>query len=102
MPAILGISHTESTAVWYFKLEPSGSPLVQGKYQEESLWQETTIIIIIIIIIKYDYIYIWISQNITSIQWNMYSVWYKYMFILLLFYYWLKVSALRGQHLQRN
>jgi hypothetical protein len=44
------ITHnTESTAVWNLKPERWGSPLAQQKYQEESMWQETTIIIIIII-----------------------------------------------------
>jgi hypothetical protein len=47
------------------------------------------------------YIYIRINQNITAIPLNMYSVWHKYMFILLFFFYWLQVSASRDQHLQK-
>jgi hypothetical protein len=39
----------ESTAVWNLKPERWGLPLVQERYREESLWQETIIIIIIII-----------------------------------------------------
>ena len=38
------ITHnTESTAVWSLKPEQWGSPLVQEKYQEKGLWQETSI-----------------------------------------------------------